>query len=58
MIEIPRSQEHLVAECVEARAEAFRLRGALGDLYDALVAGERVPLELLARVEHVLGRRP
>lgn len=53
--EIPRSHDDLVADNVRISGENVRLRGALGDLVDALTAGDVAP-ELIARAELVLGR--
>lgn len=54
--EIPRSHDELVADNVRISGENVRLRGALGDLVDALTAGDVAP-ELLERAEVLLGRR-
>lgn len=54
--EIPRSHDELVADNVRISGENVRLRGALGDLVNALRNG--APSEgLIERAEVLLGRR-
>lgn len=52
---MPRSHDELIDETVRLSGEIFRLRGVLGDLIDALRAGEQTA-DLIERAESVIGR--
>lgn len=52
---MPRSHDELIDETVRLSGEIFRLRGVLGDLVDALRAGEPTA-DLVERAEAVIGR--
>lgn len=54
---LPSSRDQLIDELNKRGAEAFRLRGALGDLVDAVVDGGAARLDAaVRRARLVLGR--
>ncbi len=55
--ELPSSRDQLIDQLNRRGAEAFRLRGALGDLVDAVADGEERRIEAaVRRARLVLGR--